>query len=174
LRRPPFHSRPIGHIEIAPNGHLHQIIQTDRAVLFVSEVLHDARVIRIDAPHSPAAVTSWLGDSVGHWEKDTLVVETRYFTSSDTGRIAMPVAYIVSPRTIVTERFTRVSDRELSYVFTVEDPDLYTRTWSGETHFHRTDDRIFEYACHEGNRAITDNLTAARHRDAQMQVVEQR
>jgi hypothetical protein len=157
-----------------PGTNLHQIVQTEREIMFVSEVMHDARVIRLNASHAPAAVTSWLGDSVARWEKDTLVVETKYFTSADTGRLAMSVAFLVSPRTIVTERITRVSRNELNYSFTVEDPDLYTKPWSGETHFHRTDDRLFEYACHEGNRAITDNLTSARHRDATVSAAAQR
>jgi hypothetical protein len=148
-----------------PGTNMHQIVQTKDTILFFSEVMHDARVIRLNATHAPAAVTSWLGDSIGWWEGDTLVVETKNFTSSDTGRAAPFVVYYVSPQTTVTERFTQVSDNELNYVFTVDDPVYYTRSWTGETHFMRSDDRMFEYSCHEGNYSLAYILQGARVRE---------
>jgi hypothetical protein len=148
-----------------PGTNLHQIVQSADTVIFVAEVMHDARVIRLNSKHVPANVTSWLGDSIGWWEGDTLVVERKYFTASDTGRVTSTVRYKVSPRTTVTERFTRVSDSELNYVFTVEDPTWYTRQWKGETHFMRTNDHILEYSCHEGNYSLPMMLRDARARD---------
>ena len=77
--------------------------------------------------------------------------------------------FFVSPQTIVIERFTRVSDHELKYVFTVSDPTLYTRPWTGETHLLRSSDRIFECACHEGNYSLRNELEAARAQDVKDQ-----
>jgi hypothetical protein len=144
---------------------MHQIVQTKDTIVFFTEVMHDARIIRLHATHAPAAVTSWLGDSIGWWEGDTLVVETKNFTSSDTGRAVPFVVYYVSPQTTVTERFTQVSDVELNYVFTVDDPLYYTRPWTGETHFMRNNDQMFEYSCHEGNYSLTYILQGARVRE---------
>jgi hypothetical protein len=150
-----------------PGTNLHQIVQTEDVILFVAEWMNEARIIRLHSTHVPAAVTSWSGDSIAWWEGDTLVVETKYFTASDTGRVAPGVNFKVSPRTTVVERITRVSNDELNYVFTVEDPTYYTRPWRGETHFMRTDDRMLEYACHEGNSSLTYILQGARVRDGQ-------
>lgn len=145
-----------------PGTNLHQIIQTKDTVLFISEWMNDTRVIRMNSKHAPAAVTSWLGDSIGWWEGDTLVVETTNFTASDTGRIAPPNVFLISPHAKVTERFTRVSPDEINYQFVVEDSECYTRSWKGETHFMRTHDRILEYSCHEGNRSLVYILQGAR------------
>jgi hypothetical protein len=148
-----------------PGTNMHQIVQTKDTVVFFSEIMHEARIIRLNATHAPAAVTSWLGDSVGWWEGDTLVVETKYFTASDTGRAVPFVLYYVSPQTTVTERFTQVSDNELNYVFTVDDPMYYTQPWKGETHFMRSNDKLFEYSCHEGNYSLGYVLQGARERE---------
>jgi hypothetical protein len=150
-----------------PGTNLHQIVQTRDTVVFVAEVMHEARIIRIGGVHRPAAVTSWSGDSIAWWEGDTLVVETKYFTVSDSARMARPILFKVTPQTVVTERITRIADDELNYVFTVADPLYYTRPWTGETHFLRTSDRILEYACHEANYSLTNILQAGRVRDGQ-------
>jgi hypothetical protein len=150
-----------------PGTNLHQIVQTRDTVVFVAEVMHDARIIRIGGMHRPEAMTSWLGDSIAWWDGDTLVVETKYFTASDIARMARPILFKVTPQTVVTERITRVSDDELNYVFTVADPLYYTRPWTGETHLLRTSDRILEYACHEANYSLTNILRAGRVHDAQ-------
>jgi hypothetical protein len=145
---------------------LHQIVQTKDAVIFYSEVLHDARIIRLHSVHVPAAIKSWLGDSIGWWEGETLVVETKFFTPSDSARIAGPfIGFLISPQATVVERFTRVSEGELNYVFTVDDPMYYTRPWTGETHFLRSTEQMFEYSCHEGNYSLTYILQAARARE---------
>jgi hypothetical protein len=149
-----------------PGTNLRQIVQTADAVLIVSEVMHFARIVRLNARHAPAAVTSWAGDSIGWWEADTLVIETRYVTSSDNGRIAgATITFLVAPTTTVTERLTRVGENELNYVFTVEDPAFYTQPWTGETHLARTSDQMLEYACHEANYSMRYVLQGGRVND---------
>lgn len=150
-----------------PGTNLRQIVQTPDAVLIVSEVMHFARIVRLDGRHTHAAVTSWAGDSIGWWEGDTLVIETRHVTPSDNGRIAgATITYLVTPNTTVTERITRVADDELNYVFTVADPALYTQPWTGETHLMLTNDNMLEYACHEANYSMRFILQGGRAQDA--------
>jgi hypothetical protein len=146
---------------------LHLIIQTADATVFVSEWLHAARVIRMNSVHAHPAITSWLGDSIGWWEGDTLVVETKSFTASDQARTSPLGIFLVSPATTVTERFSRISHEELNYRFTVEDPTWYERPWTGETHFLLSDQRLLEAACHEGNYTVRFMLEAARSLEAQ-------
>jgi hypothetical protein len=128
--------------------------------------MHDARIIRMHAQHTHPAITSWLGDSIGWWEGTTLVVETKFFTPSDRVRTSPTGDYLVSPRTVVTERFTRVSHTELNYRFTVEDPTWYAQPWSGESHLTLTDEPLLEFACHEGNYSLRFILEAARALEA--------
>jgi hypothetical protein len=149
-----------------PVGNLHQIVQTADAIVLFAEPMHDARIIRMHARHAHPAITSWLGDSIGWWEGDTLVVETKFFTPSDRVRTSPTGDYVVSPRTVVTERFTRVSHTELNYRFTVEDPTWYARPWSGESHLTLTDEPLIEFACHEGNYSLRFILEAARALEA--------
>jgi hypothetical protein len=148
------------------DGNMYQVVQTPAVILIVSEFVHDARIVRISRTHSPAIITSWLGDSIGWWEKETLVVETKYFIPSSGVRLNARYLYLVSPQTVVTERFTRVSDNELNYVFTVSDPTFYTVPWTGETHLLSSKERMFENACHEGNYSLRNVLEAARAQDA--------
>jgi hypothetical protein len=150
------------------DGNIYQFVQTPATTVIVSEFVHDARMIRMNGTHSPEAITSWLGDSVGWWEKDTLVIETKYFAPSSAVRLNARYVYLVSPQTVVIERFTRASDHELNYVFTVSDPTYYTRSWTGETHLLRSNARMFEYACHEGNYSLQNVLEAARAQDAKV------
>ncbi|HYM33855.1 MAG TPA: hypothetical protein VET48_00595 [Steroidobacteraceae bacterium] len=148
-----------------PGTNLHQIVQTRDTVVFVSEFIGEARIIRLNSNHRAAAIKSWSGDSIGWWEGDTLVVETKYFSPSDPGRFAAGMFYMISPDATVIERITRVSTNELHYVFTVDDPAYYTQIWKGETHFMRTDDRLLEYACHEANDSLAIILKGARVRE---------
>ena len=149
---------------------LHQIVQTPDTIVIQSEWNRDARFIRMNAQHAPAAITSWLGDSIGWWDGDTLVVETRYFAPSSHTRASALVLFFVSPQTVVTERFTLVSSQELEYVFTVVDETYYTSAWKGETHLRRAAGPIFEYACHEGNYSLTGILQGARAVEARQAV----
>jgi hypothetical protein len=132
-----------------------QIVQTPTAVVLDIEMNHDARIVRIDgsgdaAKARPASVKQWFGDSVGRWEGDTLVVETRNFSDLQNQIGAFPL----SDKGKVTERFTRVSAQEIFYQFTVEDPVYYSTPWSGEIPLRKSKEKIFEYACHEGNYAL--------------------
>jgi hypothetical protein len=142
-------------VVVAPATDLRQIVQTGKTILIASEELHDARVIRMNAKHAPAAITSWLGDSIGWWEGDTLVIETTQFAATSATRAGPASLFFVSPKTIVTERIQRIAPDEISYVFTVSDPTYYTRDWRGETRFKRSHERMIEYACHEGNYSLT-------------------
>ena len=142
----------------------YQIVQTRETVVIVAEIDGEARIIRLNAPHDPPSVRRrWIGDSVGHWEKETLVVETVGFRGEEAYRA--PVFYI-GPDARVTERFTRISPTEIRYAFTVEDPATYTEVWRGEMPFHPTKGPIYEYACHEGNYSLAGVLEGARYVEA--------
>ncbi|HEY7640379.1 MAG TPA: hypothetical protein VH814_11685 [Steroidobacteraceae bacterium] len=164
----PTSERCVGSISAAPPASavpasdLRQIMQTAHSIVIFSEENHEARVIRMNAEHVPAAVVSWLGDSIGWWEGATLVIETKYFAPSSAERAGPHSLFFVGPGTTVTERITRLSADELSYAFAVEDPTLYTRPWKGETRFTRSDEQILEYACHEGNYSLRNALMSAR------------
>jgi hypothetical protein len=145
----------------APYAANYQVVQTRDAVVIVSEIDNEVRIVRLGGPHEPHRV--WGGDSVGHWEKDTLVVETVGFKEAEAFRA--PVFYI-GPDARVTERFTRVSPTEIRYAFTVEDPATYTETWRGEMPFRATAEPIYEYACHEGNYSLAGVLEGARYQEA--------
>jgi hypothetical protein len=145
-----------------PMTNLHQIVQTRDRIVFSSEFLHEARIVRMNAAHNPAALKSWTGDSVGWWDQDTLVVETKHFAPGSEVRGSPQYVFLISPQATVLERFTLVSEDELLYEFTVDDPTYYTSVWKGLTHFLRNDERMFEYACHEGNYSLTHILQSAR------------
>jgi hypothetical protein len=132
-----------------------KIVQTEHHVSILMEMVHDARVVRLDSEHDPAGVRKWLGDSIGWWEGDTLVVETTNFTDKTNFRGS-------GQNLRVQERFTRVDEDTLLYQFTVEDPESFVRRWSGEIPMKKVDGPLFEYACHEGNLSMVNILSAAR------------
>jgi hypothetical protein len=152
-------------VTVVPAADLRQIVQTANTIVIASEELHEARVVRMNATHAPAAVVSWLGDSIGWWDGPTLVIETKHFAPTSAARAGPASLFFVGPQTTVTERITRVSADELSYVFTVEDPTFYTQPWKGETRFGRSDEHLLEYACHEGNYSLGYALMSARALD---------
>jgi hypothetical protein len=133
----------------------YQIVQTPDAVMILVEEIHDARVIRMNAKHAPPDVRQWLGDSIGHWEGDTLVVETTNFSDQTRFRGS-------SKDLKVTERFTRVDPSNIVYKATIEDPATWEKPWTLELPFVAQKGPIYEYACHEGNYAIEDILGGAR------------
>jgi hypothetical protein len=148
---------------VLPNyfyNNLHQIVQTPDYVMILSEMVHDARIVRIGGQHLPKTVRKWLGDSVGRWEGDTLVVDTTNFTDKTRFRGSTENLHIV-------ERFTRVDAKTLLYRFVVEDPDTWAKPWTGEYTWPATSDLIYEYACHEGNYAMGDILRGARLKEAE-------
>jgi hypothetical protein len=138
----------------------YQIVQTKDAVMILVEMVHDARVVRLNSKHRPANVRTWMGDSIGWWEGETLVVETTNFRPDQSFRAS-------SQNLKVTERFTRVDPNQVLYRFTVEDPDTFTRPFSGEVAMNATGEKIYEYACHEGNYALPGILAGARAQEAE-------
>ena len=147
------------------NNH-YQIVQTpDHAVILV-EMNHDARIIRMSDEHMPQNIRKGLGDSIGHWDGDTLVVETRNFHPNQKFRAAVKHMLYFSEELAVTERFTPVSENEILYDVTVDDPGAFTDSWRAEIPLRKADGPIYEYACHEGNYALPGILAGARATDA--------
>lgn len=146
----------------------YQIVQNRDTVVINIEMVHDARIIRLGGRHLPANVRQWMGDSIGHWEGDTLVVETTNFNPAQPiqiGQIATYRSIPISPNLKVTERFTRVGPRTIKYEFTVDDPDTFSTAWRGEIPFNYTEQPIYEYACHEGNYSLPGILAGAREQE---------
>ena len=136
-------------------------VQTADHILIMSEMVHDARIIRIgDGPRLPPDVRPWMGDSWGHWEGDALVVETTNFNPLQTFRGIPPTDHLK-----VTERFTRPDEETILYEFTVDDPTTYEEPWGGEIPFKPLGDKVFEYACHEGNYALSNILSGERYQE---------
>jgi len=142
-----------------PYNNFVQIFQMPGFVIIANEMIHDARIIPLDGrPHVSPAVRFWLGDSRGRWERDTLIVDTTNFNGKTSFRGADENLHLV-------ERFTRVDPNTLLYEFTVDDPTAFTRPWSAAIPMTKSDDRIFEYACHEGNHALVNILRGARYQE---------
>ena len=139
------------------NNH-YQIVQSKDSIMILVEMVHDARIVRLDGKHVASNVRKWMGDSIGHWDGETLVVEATNFTDYESFRGTTRTARVI-------ERFTRVAPDKIHYRFTIEDPQAFTRSFTGELPFHRTDDPIYEYACHEGNYALRGILAGAREQE---------
>ena len=140
----------------------YQIVQTPDQVAILVEMNHDVRIVRLaDRRHLPEAIRTWMGDSVGWWEGDTLVVET---TNLDPrGLIVTPGGgFPYSPRMRIVERFTRTAPDQILYEFTVDDPATFKRTWSAQMPMRAAKGPIYEYACHEGNYSLPNALSGAR------------
>jgi len=139
-----------------PYNNYMQIVQTRDHLVIHNEMIHDARVVPLDGrPHLPSSVRVMLGDSRGRWEGATLVVETTNFTDKTTVRGS-------GPGLRLTERFTLDGPSTLLYQFTVDDPASFTKPWTAVLPMTRTDAQLYEYACHEGNYAMTGILRGAR------------
>jgi hypothetical protein len=133
----------------------YQIVQTHDTVMILVEMVHDVRVIRLNGVHKPASIRQWLGDSIGHWEGDTLVVDTTNFTDQTAFRGSTENLHVI-------ERFKRVDQNTLLYRATIDDPATFTKQWTMEYPFVASAGPIYEYACHEGNYAMPDILGGAR------------
>jgi hypothetical protein len=131
----------------------YQIVQTPDTVMILVEMVHDARLIRINGRHAAPNVRNYLGDSIGHWEGKTLVVDTTNFNDKTRFRGASENLHII-------ERFTRTAPDTILYRATMEDPATWDKPWTVEYPFTATKGPIYEYACHEGNYSITDILGA--------------
>ena len=138
---------------------LHQIVQTPNSILILTEMVHDVRIVRMNAPHLPGNIRSWLGDSVGRWDGDTLVIDTTNFTNKTRFRGSTENLHVV-------ERLKRMDDKTLLYRFTVEDPQTWDVPWTGEMAWPLTEKPILEYACHEGNYALSGVMKGARVQEA--------
>jgi hypothetical protein len=136
----------------------YKIVQTPGFVVIEAEMVHDARIIRIGDKHAPASVRKWMGDSIGRWEGDTLVIETTHFRPEQNSRGS-------SPEMVVTERLTRVGKDQIDYRFTLDDPGTFTSSFTGELAFTSYPDNLFEYACHEGNYALSGIMLGAREEE---------
>lgn len=148
---------PVGGPPMVPAlyNNVKRIIQTEHHVMIMAEMVHDARVVRMNAAHRPAHVRTWQGDSIGWWEGDTLVVETTHFKPQSALAFA-------DENLKVTERFSRIDAATLRYSFVVEDPTVWSGSWGGDYPWPATAAKLFEYACHEGNYALGNIMRGAR------------
>jgi len=144
-----------------PNGFYnnnYQFVQTKDAFVIEVEMVHDTRIVHMNAQHRTDGERPWMGDSVGHWDGDTLVVETT--------NIPQAQAYRGSWKNLkVTERFTRDGKDRVLYQYTLEDPTMWDKPWGGEYEFSPLNGVIYEYACHEGNYALPGMLAGARNQE---------
>ncbi|MGH8178539.1 MAG: hypothetical protein ACREV5_19960 [Steroidobacter sp.] len=142
------------------------IVQTKDHVMIMTEMVHDVRIIRLGATHHlPSQVRPWFGDSIGHWEGDTLVVETTNIHPTQLAQSGFSPYRGGTDKLKVTERFTRTGADVLLYKFTVADPSTFTAAYSGELPFNRVNEMVHEYACHEGNYALPGMLAGAREQE---------
>jgi hypothetical protein len=132
-----------------------QLVQTKDAVVIINEMVHTARIVRLDSEHDVRQL-NWEGDSRGHWEGDTLIVHTQNFYHDHDARLGM------SDKAQIIERFTRVDADSLEYDFTVEDPLSWDQPWSARFPLHSIDEPMYEFACHEGNRGLVGIMAGSR------------
>ena len=132
-----------------------QIVQGAGYVVIEAEMIHDARVIPTDGrAHLAKGIKQWMGDSVGHWEGTTLVIDTTNFTDQN--------PFVDAQNLHVVERLTRVDPETILYQFTVEDPGMWSKPWSGELAISKMEGQLYEYACHEANYGLANTLSGAR------------
>jgi hypothetical protein len=149
-----------GNAGAGPMGY-YSIVQTPSYVTLFLEAIHEARIVSLDGrPHAPSSVRLWQGDSRGRWEGQTLVVDTTNFSTQTDFMGASEQLHVV-------ERLARVAPDRIDYQITIDDPTTWTKPWTVVIRLKRSDARLFEYACHEGNFEIIRNMfAAARARDA--------
>jgi len=139
-----------------PYNNAYQIYQSPGYIVILSEMIHEPRIIPMDGrPHLASNIRKWAGDSIGHWEGETLVVDTTNFTDKTRFRGSGENLHVI-------ERFTRTAPDTIVYRFTIDDPTTFTKSWTGELPFTASTTPIYEYACHEGNYALVDILSGAR------------
>jgi len=147
-----------------PYNNNYEIVQSRGFVAIAVEMNHETRIIPLDgSPHLPSQIHQWTGNSRGHWEGDTLVVDTTNFRFNDQSRFG--VGYLdgmTDGNLHVVERLRRTDPDTIIYQATIDDPTVYTKPWSVEISMAKRTDRIFEYACHEGNYGMMDMLSGAR------------
>ena len=156
-----------------PSGYnnTYQIFQTPEYVAILNEMIHDVRFIPMDGrPHVSEGIRQWNGDSRGHWEDGTLVVETTHYSDKTTWR-----GFPGAGQTLrAVERFTRLNEDTIDYQFTIHDPTTYTSSWSVDLPLANLPGYVlYEYACHEGNYSIANVLTGARIQEKASQEASQ-
>jgi hypothetical protein len=140
-----------------------QIFQAPGYVAIFTEMIHEARIVPLDGrPHISGNIRQWLGDSRGRWEGETLVVETRNFNDKSAFSGSLTARGGSTDKMTLVERFRRVAPDMLVYEFTVNDPMTWTKPWTAQVPMTRSDEKLYEYACHEGNYAMTNLLAGAR------------
>jgi hypothetical protein len=143
------------------------IVQSADTVMILTEMVHDVRIVRMGAKdHPPAHLKFWMGDSIGRWEGDTLVVETTNIHPTQLAQPSILWPYRGASENLkVTERFTRTGPDTILYRFTMDDPAVFTAPFTGELPFKRLDEQVYEYACHEGNYAMQNILSGERQKE---------
>jgi hypothetical protein len=135
-----------------PFNSYYQIVQAPGYVVVVMEAIHDARIIPTDGrPHLPQNIRTWNGDSIGHWEGKTLVVDTTNFSPKDNFMGSAENLHLI-------ERFTRVASDEIRYEMTIDDPTTWTQPWTAVLRLKHTDEKLYEIACHEGNFEVMEDM----------------
>lgn len=156
-----FGTARVGFLQSRNNSY-YQIVQTPDYVMLASEMIHEARVIPLNGrPHADSQLKFWSGDPRGHWEAQTLVVDSTNFTDARTLRLSPNVAVRTGQLHLI-ERFTRTASDTIEYRATIDDPSVWVRPWTAVTTWRRATERIFEYACHEANYSLADILSGAR------------
>ena len=142
----------------------YQIVQTADHIMILVEMVHDIRIIRMNGQHKPSTVRQWLGDSIGRWEGDTLVVDTTNFSDQNIfyEDVVEGLQFRSAKNLHVIERFRRIDAGTILYRATIDDPTTFSRQWTMEFPFTASRGPVFEYACHEGNYAMPDILGGAR------------
>jgi len=143
----------------------YQFVQAPGQVLILVEMNHNVRTIRINGEPLPPEHRPWLGDSIGHWDGDTLVVRTTQFHPQQNLRAAIKHQVYMTEDSVVEERFTRLNAEEILYEFSVTDDNVFREPWRGEMTLRSTEGPIYEYACHEGNYALPNILAGARQEE---------
>jgi hypothetical protein len=146
----------------------YEFVQTADYIVLRTEMISHARIIPINSEHKMATLAPMFGESVAHWDGDTLVVETTNFSP-----MQEEAAISLTSSGQVVERFTRVSEEQIVYEFTVDDPAYYSQPWHGELSFLSTPSKVYEFACHEGNYAMSGILAGARRAEHDQQQTEQ-
>ena len=156
---------------ISPGGYNQniQIFQSESHVAILNEMVHDTRMVPLDGrAHLPDSLRQWMGDSRGHWESDTLVVETKNFTDRISSFSGSPFAAVGTGSEMqITEKFRRIDENTLMYEYTVNDPATYTTTFTARLLMKKSGAPMFEYACHEGNYGLHNMLSGARAKEAE-------
>ena len=140
-----------------------QVFQAPGYAVLLVEMIHDVRIVPVDGrPHLPPSMRQWLGDARGHWEGNTLVVETTNFTDKTGSFSTTGVSWGTGKNLHLTERFTRVDPDTMLYEFTVDNPTIFTRSFTARFPLNKSDLPLYEYACHEGNYGLLNTLRSAR------------